>query len=46
MDLTALTGSIDLKTVSAAILAVAGLKVAPIVAQWAAGKVLGFLKRG
>lgn len=46
MDLTALTKAVDFTTVGAAILAVGGLKVAPIITQWAAAKVLGFLKRG
>lgn len=46
MDLTSLTSSIDFGPTGAAILAVGGLKVAPIVVQWAAAKVLGFLKRG
>ncbi len=46
MDLTSLTGSIDLKPVGAAILAVGALKVAPIILEWASTKVMGFLKRG
>lgn len=46
MDLTPLTSSVDFTTVGAALLAVGGLKVSPIIVQWAATKVLSFLKRG
>lgn len=43
MDLTVLTSAVDFTTVSAAVLAVAALKVAPTAVIWAARKVLGMV---
>lgn len=46
MDLTTLTGAISFTTVVAAILAVAAVKVGPLVANKAVQWVLGAIKRG
>lgn len=45
MDLSSLIAAVDFTAVSAAILAVAALKVAPSAVIWAATKVLAMVRR-
>lgn len=44
IDYSGLTGAVDVTTVSAAIVAMAVLKVGPNVASWASRKLAGFFR--
>ncbi|SEL93583.1 hypothetical protein SAMN05216359_1293 [Roseateles sp. YR242] len=45
MDLSALTGAVDLTTVTAGILAIAALKMLPAVARWATARIVSMFGR-
>lgn len=45
MDFTELLGAISLGTVTAALMAVAGIKVVPIAARWGISRILGMIGR-